>query len=297
MAKHNDIDLQQQGDAVRHFNRFYTRAIGTLHAHLLGSAFTLAEARVLYEISCNERATATQIAGNLSLDAGYLSRILASFAKRRLIAREASSKDARESFISLTSRGKKEFSLIDEKAAAQAVALLKPLAAADRQKTISAMSTIERVLSVEQIKPESTPPFILRPHRPGDIGWVVQRHGTLYAQEYGWDERFEALVARIVADFVDHFDTRRERCWIAERKDETVGCVFLVKHPDSPETMAKLRLLLVEPSARGFAIGKRLGEGMHALCACRRLPKNRSMDQQPARCSAPPVPRRRLQVN
>jgi DNA-binding MarR family transcriptional regulator/GNAT superfamily N-acetyltransferase len=242
---------------VRRFNRFYARAIGTLHAHLLG-AFTLAEARVLYEIFRNQAATATQIAGNLSLDAGYLSRILASFAKRRLITRQASLKDARESFISLTSRGKKEFGLIDEKAAAQAIALLKPLAAADRQKTVSAMSTIERVLSVAQIKPESTPPFVLRPHRPGDLGWVVQRHGTLYAQEYGWDERFEALVARMVADFVDHFDTRRERCWIAERKDETVGCVFLANHPDSPETMAKLRLLLVEPSARGFGIGKRL---------------------------------------
>src|SRR6266852_1780432 len=229
MAKQDDVDLQQQGDALRRFNRFHTRAIGTLHAHLLGSVFTLAEARVLYEISRNERSTATQIAGNLSLDGGYLSRILAGFAKKRLITREASSKDARESFLSLTSRGKKELSSIDEKAAAQAITLLKPLAAADRQKIVSAMSTIESILSVEQTKSASTPLFILRPHRPGDIGWVVQRHGTLYAQEYGWDERFEALVARIVADFVDHFDARRERC-----------------------------LLLVEPSARGFGIGKRL---------------------------------------
>jgi DNA-binding MarR family transcriptional regulator/GNAT superfamily N-acetyltransferase len=258
MAKQKDVDLQQQGDAIRRFNRFYTRAIGTLHAHLLGSVFTLAEARVIYEISRNERSTATQIAGNLNLDGGYLSRILAGFAKKRLITREGSSKDARESFISLTSRGKKEFSSIDEKAAAQAIALLKPLAAADRQKIVSAMSTIESILSVEQSKSASTTRFILRPHRPGDMGWVVQRHGTLYAQEYGWDERFEALVARIVADFVDHFDARRERCWIAERNDEAVGCVFLVKHPDSPEVMAKLRLLLVEPSARGFGIGKRL---------------------------------------
>src|SRR5216684_2759355 len=238
MAKQDDVDLQQQGNASRRFNRFYTRAIGTLHAHLLGSVFTLAEARVLCEISRNERSTATQIAGNLDLDGGYLSRILAGFAKKRLITHEASSKDARESFLSLTSRGKKEFSSIDEKAASQAIALLKPLAAADRQKIVSGMSTIESILSVEQTKSASTPPFILRPHRPGDIGWVVQRHGTRYAQEYGWDER--------------------ERCWIAERNDETVGCVFLVKHPDSPETMAKLRLLLVEPSARGFGIGKRL---------------------------------------
>jgi DNA-binding MarR family transcriptional regulator/GNAT superfamily N-acetyltransferase len=220
--------------------------------------FTLAEARVLYEISRNERSTATQIAGNLNLDGGYLSRILAGFAKKRLITREASLKDARESFLSLASRGKKEFSAIDEKAAAQAIALLKPLAAADRQKIVRAMSTIESILSVRQTKSACTPPFILRPHRPGDMGWVVERHGTLYAQEYGWEQRFEALVARIVADFVDHFDARRERCWIAERNDEAVGSVFLVKHPDSPETVAKLRLLLVEPSARGFGIGKRL---------------------------------------
>ena len=258
MAKRIDVDLQQQGEAIRHFNRFYTRAIGTLHAHLLGSPFTLAEARVLYELSRNERSTATQIAGNLNLDTGYLSRILANFARKHLIEREASAKDARESLISLTSRGKKEFNSIDEKAAVEAISLLKPLAAADRQKLVSAMSTIENILSAEKTKPENTPPFILRPHRSGDMGWVVQRHGTLYAQEYGWDERFEALVARIVADFVDHFDARRERCWIAERNDEAVGCVFLVKHPDSPETTAKLRLLLVEPSARGFGIGKRL---------------------------------------
>jgi hypothetical protein len=198
--------------------------------------------------------TATSF-GNLNLDRGYLSRILAGFAKKRLITREASLKDARESFVSLASRGKKEFSAIDEKAAAQAIALLKPLAAADRQKIVRAMSTIESVLSVEQTKSASTPPFILRPHRPGDMGWVVERHGALYAQEYGWEQRFEALVARIVADFVDHFDARHQRCWIAERNDQAVGCVFLVKHPDSPETVAKLRLLLVEPSARGFGIG------------------------------------------
>ena len=254
----NDVNLQQQGEAIRRFSRFYTRAIGTLHARLLGSAFTLAEARVLYEISRNELSTATQIAANLNLDAGYLSRILASFAGKRLIVRVASPKDAREYFVSLTRRGKKEFSSINQKAAAQAIALLKPLAAADRQEIVGAMSTIERILGPERAKPAITPPFILRPHRPGDMGWVVQRHGLLYAQEYGWDERFEALVARIVADFVDHFDARRECCWIAERNDQAVGCVFLVKHSESPENVAKLRLLLVDPSARGFGIGRRL---------------------------------------
>jgi DNA-binding MarR family transcriptional regulator len=171
MAKPNE--LPQQGDAIRRFNRFYTRAIGTLPAHVLGSAFTLAEARVLYQISRNERTTATQFAGSLGLDAGYLSRILAGFAEKRLITRTASSKDARESFLSLTRRGKKEFSSIDEKAAAQAIALLKPPAVPDRQKIVSAMSAIESILSVEQRKSASTAGFILRPHRPGDMEWVV----------------------------------------------------------------------------------------------------------------------------
>ena len=289
--------LPRQVEAIRHFNRFYTRAIGMLQAHLLGSAFTLAEARVLYEISRNERSTATQIAGNLDLDGGHLSRILAGFAKKRLITREASLKDARESFLSLASRGKKEFSAIDEKAAARAIALLKPLAAADRQKIVRATSTIESILSVRLTHSASTPRFILRPHRPGDRGWVVERHGTLYAQEYGWEQRFEALVARIIADFVDHFDARSERCWIAERNDQAVGCVFLVKHPDAPETMAKLRLVTGRAERTRFCNWQATGEGMHALCACRRLPENRSMDQQRARCSTPPVPGRGLQVN
>jgi DNA-binding MarR family transcriptional regulator/GNAT superfamily N-acetyltransferase len=250
--------LQRQVEAIRHFNRFYTRAIGTLPAHLLGSAFTLAEARVLYEISRRERTTATEIAGNLNLDAGYLSRILASFTRKQLIARQASVEDARETFLSLTKRGKREFDSINKKAAAEVAAELRPLAVADREKIVDAMATIERLLGAPQAEAVGTPPFILRPHRPGDMGWVVERHGVLYAQEYGWDERFEALVARIVADFVDHFDARRERCWIAERNDQPVGCVFLVKHPESPETTARLRLLLVEPGARGFGIGKRL---------------------------------------
>jgi DNA-binding MarR family transcriptional regulator/GNAT superfamily N-acetyltransferase len=253
-----DQELPRQVEAIRHFNRFYTRAIGTLEAHLLGSAFTLAEARVLYELSRRGRSTATEIAENLDLDAGYLSRILAGFAKKQLIAREASSKDARETFVRLSKRGKKEFGSINKQAAAQVAAQLYPLASAEREKIVGAMATIERTLGAQRGADLPAPPFILRPHRPGDMGWVVERHGVLYAREYGWDERFEALVARIVADFIDQFDARRERCWIAERNDQPVGSVFLVKDLGSRETTAKLRLLLVEPGARGFGIGKRL---------------------------------------
>jgi DNA-binding MarR family transcriptional regulator/GNAT superfamily N-acetyltransferase len=258
MSDQNETKLQQQVQAVRHFNRFYTRAIGTLEAHLLGSSFTLAEARVLYELSRNEYSTATQIAAKLDMDAAYLSRMLAVFAKKKLIVREESSADARQYLVKLTKSGKKEFSALNQKSAAEVTALLQPLNATDREKVVEAMATLERLLSGESIAPPSVSPIILRPHRPGDMGWVVQRHGSLYAQEYGWDERFEALAARIVADFVEHFDARRERCWIAERNDQPAGCVFLVKHPEAPESVAKLRMLLVEPSARGFGIGRRL---------------------------------------
>jgi DNA-binding MarR family transcriptional regulator/GNAT superfamily N-acetyltransferase len=258
MSEQEETELQKQVQAVRHFNRFYTRAIGTLGAHLLGSSFTLAEARVLYELSRSESSTATQISAKLDLDPAYLSRILAVFAKKKLIIRTESSADARQYLVKLTKAGKKEFSALNQKSAAEVTALLEPLNPADREKVVEAMTTLERLLSDERIAPPSVSPIILRPHRPGDMGWVVQRHGLLYAQEYGWDERFEALVARIVADFVDHFDSRRERCWIAERNDQPAGCVFLVKHLQAPETVARLRMLLVEPSARGFGIGRRL---------------------------------------
>jgi DNA-binding MarR family transcriptional regulator/GNAT superfamily N-acetyltransferase len=250
--------LRQQVEAIRHFNRFYTRAIGTLQAHLLGSSFTLAEARVLYELSRDEHLTARKIAAALDLDAGYLSRILATFARKRLIVRQQCSADARQALIRLTKLGKKEFSSLNHKAAVEIGSVLEPLGREDREKIVSAMKTIEQLLSSKADNSVDVPPFILRPHRPGDLGWVVQRHGVLYAREYGWDERFEALVARLVADFVDHFDGRRERCWIAERNEEPVGCIFLVKHPELPESVAKLRMLLVEPAARGFGIGRRL---------------------------------------
>ena len=258
MPDESESILSRQISTVRHFNRFYTRAIGTLQSHLLGSPFTLAEARVLYELFHSQHSTATQIARELNMDAGYLSRILAIFATKKLIVREDSSSDARLSIIKLTKSGKKAFAALNENAAAQVSSLLQPLGAADREKLVRAMTTIEILLTNETAEAATATPIVLRPHRPGDMGWVVQRHGALYAQEYGWDERFEALTARIVADFIDHFDARRERCWIAERNDEPAGCVFLVKHPELPETVAKLRLLLVEPRARGFGIGRRL---------------------------------------
>jgi DNA-binding MarR family transcriptional regulator/GNAT superfamily N-acetyltransferase len=240
--------------AIRSFNRFYTRAIGTLEEHLLQSSLSLPEARVLYEIATHTQPTASEIAATLNLDLGYLSRILRTFIDRKLITRKTSPTDGRQSFLSLTKPGQKEFATLNQRSNQQIEQMIAPFTGEQRTRLVQAMSTIESTLSSS---PTPTAPFILRPHRPGDMGWVVQHHGLLYAREYAWDERFEALVARITADFIDNFDPIRERCWIAERNGESIGSVFLVKDQKS-RTTARLRLLLVHPSARGLGLGRTL---------------------------------------
>ena len=240
--------------AVRRFNRFYTRQIGVLRQGLLDSPFSLAEARVLYEIAHRQQPTATELGQDLQLDAGYLSRILRAFEKRGLLRKQASPTDARQSLLSLTAAGRKAQSALEAASNAEVGAMLAALPADSRPRILQAMQTIERLLGAS---PATHEPYLLRTHRPGDMGWIVHRHGALYAQEYGWDETFEALVAEIAAKFVQNFDPRRERCWIAERDGEILGSVFLVKHSAST---AQLRLLLVEPSARGLGIGRRLVE-------------------------------------
>jgi DNA-binding MarR family transcriptional regulator/N-acetylglutamate synthase-like GNAT family acetyltransferase len=240
--------------AVRRFNRFYTQRIGVLEQGLLRTSFSLAEARVLYELAHRDKPTATALAKDLSLDAGYLSRILRGFRRRGLIAREISRTDGRQTLLSLTERGAKAFAPLDTRTREQIALMLGSLPAAKQERLVAAMHAIEGLL---EAKPETVAAFILRPHRPDDMGWVVARHGALYAEEYGWDETFEALVAEIAAQFIRTFDVKRECCWIAERDGEPVGCVFVVKQS---ARVAKLRLLIVDPKARGLGIGARLVE-------------------------------------
>jgi DNA-binding MarR family transcriptional regulator/GNAT superfamily N-acetyltransferase len=239
-------------DAVRRFNRFYTRRVGALRAGLLGSEFSLPEARVLYELAHLKEPTPTQLGRELDLDAGYLSRLLQSLRQRGLVQAKAAPRDARRSLLSLTVRGRRSFSVLDKRSRDDVAGMLAKLPGDDRARLVGAMHTVESLLSGKADRE-----IVLRPHRPGDLGWVVHRHGALYAQEYGWDERFEALVAGIVANFVQRMDPALERCWIAEMDGERVGSVVLVKHS---RATAKLRLLLVEPKARGRGLGRRLVE-------------------------------------
>jgi DNA-binding MarR family transcriptional regulator/GNAT superfamily N-acetyltransferase len=242
--------------AMRRFNRFYTRQIGVLRKTFLDSPYSLAEARVLYEIASHGAPTASEISRNLDLDAGYLSRVLRNFEKRGLIRKTMSPKDARQSHLTLTTRGRKSFTPLDARSQRAAAAMLEKLAPADQARLIEAMVRIENLLGgCAQSEPAPLGSYILRPPRPGDFGWIVKRHAELYAQEYRWLEPFEGVCAQIVADFVNKFDERRERCWIAEIDGENAGTVMVVNDGDS---VARLRLLLVEPSARGLGIGERL---------------------------------------
>ncbi len=245
--------LARQVEAVRRFNRFYTRQIGVLREKLYQSPFSLTEVRVLYELATREKPTATELCKDLGLDAGYLSRMLRGFQKRGWVSRSASAQDGRQSLLTLTATGRKAFAPLNARSAEEVRALLHALPLAEQARLVDSMSTIEKLLGATRQTPSS--PYRLRSLQPGDLGWVVHRHGVLYSQEYRYDQRFEALVAKIVGEFVERYDSRRERCWMAERNGELVGCVFLVK---KSKAVAKLRLLLVEPTARGLGIGKRL---------------------------------------
>jgi DNA-binding MarR family transcriptional regulator/N-acetylglutamate synthase-like GNAT family acetyltransferase len=245
-------ETEQRIATVRRFNRFYTKQIGLLGEGYLETPFSLTEARVLYELAHRERPSATELARELALDAGYLSRILRGFERRRLLTRTRSKSDARQSHLALTARGRAAFAPVDARSREDISTLLARLGPAEQRRLIDAMRTIETMLGGA---PGAKASYVLRPHQPGDMGWVVHRHGALYAQEYGFDERFESLVAGVVARFVQRYDPRRERCWIAEKDGEIVGSVFLVRRSRS---VAQLRLLLVEPKARGLGIGERL---------------------------------------
>ena len=247
-----EAEIDRRIAAVRRFNRFYTQKIGVLGDEHLRSPFSLTEARVLYELAHRDRPTATELARDLGLDAGYLSRILRGFARRRLISREQSTTDSRRTLLALTDAGRKAFAPLDSRTRAAVGKLLSRLAPTHQVSLIDAMRNVETLLGEA---PQRAAPYLLRPHRPGDMGWIVHRHAVIYAEEYGFDERFEALVAGIAAEFIDNFDPKRERCWIAERDGAVVGSVVLVKQS---ATVAKLRLLLVEREARGLGIGQRL---------------------------------------
>lgn len=241
-------------EAMRRFSRFYTRRIGVLHEGYNGSEFSLTEARIIYELAHLEVATATDLVKSLDLNPGYLSRILKAFEERGLIRREAAANDARQQLVSLTEVGQQKFAALNARSRNDMLRMLGALTMRQQQRLIVAMSEIETLLSAE---PEEGASYILRPHQPGDLGWAVQQHGLLYAEQYGWDETFEALAAEVAAKFIRDFDPKRERAWIAEKDGENVGCVFLVKQSDE---VAKIRMLLVHPKARGLGIGKRLVE-------------------------------------
>jgi len=239
---------------VRQFNRFFTRQIGVLREGLLHSPYPLTDARILFELGQCNQVTASRLGRELGLDAGYLSRILARLEQQGLLDKVRSENDGRQLLVSLTAAGREAFALLDQRSREEVSEILEDLSEEDQQRLLKAMQTIESVLSSGF---KFSEPFVLRPHEPGDMGWVAHRHGVLYAQEYGWDEHFEALVAQIVAEFIINYNPGRERCWIAEMDGEIIGSVFVVQ---SSETVAKLRLLLVEPKARGLGLGTRLVE-------------------------------------
>ncbi|HLB82593.1 MAG TPA: helix-turn-helix domain-containing GNAT family N-acetyltransferase [Gemmatimonadales bacterium] len=246
-------ELERQVEAARRFNRFYTRQIGVLRRGAYHSPFSLTEVRVLYELAHREQPTATELGRDLGLDAGYLSRMLRGFEKRALVAKTRSAADGRRSHLALTGLGRKVFAPLNTRSHDEVAALLGGLDPAARAHVVAAMQTIERLLGRD--RPHSSAAFLLRAPQPGDMGWVVHRHGVVYAGEYGYDAQFEALVAEIVARFARRFDPKRERCWIAEQDGAAVGSVFLVERS---KTVAQLRLLLVEPQARGSGLGTRL---------------------------------------
>ncbi len=257
MAK---LDRDRRIAAARRFNRFYTRQIGVLRKNFLDSPYSLGEARVIYEIASDQAPTASDIGRALDLDAGYLSRVLRNFERRGLVERKVSPKDARQSHLALSPRGRKAFKLLDDLSQRDIGAMLDRLAPSDQSQLIAAMHTIETLLEPQAAAgpaQANEPRYTLRHPVPGDFGWIVKRHAELYAQEYKWLAPFEGVCAQIVADYVNNHDAKRERCWIAEMDGENVGCIFVAKDSDE---VARIRLLLVDPKARGLGLGARLTE-------------------------------------
>jgi len=241
-------------DTVRRFNRLYTRRIGALQQGYMGSAFSLPQARVLYEIGRRGECSASELGADLDLDLGYLSRLLQGLKRQGVVQGEAAGEDARRVRLSLTARGRKAYQQLDGRSRDLVAEMLDKLAAPEQTRLVGALQIVEGVLGKD---PSLEQTITLRAHRPGDMGWVVQRHGALYAEERGWGAQFEALCAEIAASFLKNFDPRRERCWIAEMGGAPVGCVFVV---EKNAATAQLRLLLVEPAARGRGLGRRLVE-------------------------------------
>lgn len=241
--------------SVRKFNRFYTQKIGVLKEGLADTQLSLTEARILYELAHREHCTANALSQFLALDPGYVSRILQGFERKKLLSKKPSAQDRRQMLLKLAAAGKKTFGSLDRRTVQDLKQMLTPLSPSECLRLAAAMQTIEAVLGERPAG--NTAPYILRPPRPGDFGWVVEAHGRLYAAEYNWDSTFEGMVAGIVARFVENYDRKRENCWIAERDGENVGSVFVVKESNQ---VAKLRMLIVDPTARGLGVGSRLVE-------------------------------------
>ncbi|MFL5377268.1 MAG: GNAT family N-acetyltransferase [Myxococcales bacterium] len=257
-ARAHPVTPDEHVAAVRRFNRFYTQRIRVLDQGYLQSPFSLAEVRVLYEIAHSDCPAAVDLCRDLGLDPGYSSRILRRLEKLGLVGREPAPRDQRRSILSLTARGRETFADLDARASREISRLIEPLSGPDRARLADALGTAEELLGGKAAPLEPSPDsWALRAHRPGDIGWVVERHGVLYASEYGWDVRFEGLVAKIAGAFLEKNDPRTERAFIAEREGKRIGCVFLVR---GSKRLARLRLLLVEPEARGLGLGRRLVE-------------------------------------